>query len=89
MSAYEKQIQYYFEVMDEGLVITSFGVDYACIEETRKNGQEDTHMSNTAILIDGIWKWENEDCNSFELQYSPKFAESILNYLKVNGLPKE
>jgi|GEM_PF-3603709 len=89
MSAYEKQIQYYFEVMDEGLVITSFGEDYAYIEETRKNGQEDTHMSNIALLIDGVWKWENDDFNSFEEYHSPAFAKAILQYLKVNGLPQE
>lgn len=90
MTAYIKETLYYFEVMDEGLVITSFSngdEPYACIEETRKNGQEDTHMSNTAIFVDGKWKLENEDYNSFEIYHSKKFSDRILNYLTVNGLP--
>ena len=75
--------------MGEGLEIVYFSDDCAEIEETRKNGQEDTHMKGMAVLENGVWRWENEDYNSFVMYHSEKFSNAILEYLTVNGLPKE
>lgn len=41
--AYKRVVEYHFEVEEEVIAITDVGKDYVCVEEVRKNGQEDTH----------------------------------------------
>ena len=49
-----------FEVCGEEFSVTRTGEDAAEIEEMRKNGQEDCHMSGELTLRDGRWDWADK-----------------------------
>ena len=86
-SKYTKRIEYDFKVWDEILSITEIGKDYVFVEETRKNGQEDTHMEGCLVqMTDGNFAWENENFSEY---YSSEFADEIREYLNRNGYPNK
>lgn len=86
---YEKQTRYYFEVWDTGLVITDIADDYMMIEETRKNGQEDTHMFGCVVPTeDGNWKWDEIEGETFSEYEDEEFASDILKYIQQHGRPE-
>ena len=87
MEAYIKDVRYLFEVADEVIAITDFDESWVHVEEVRKNGQEDTHMSGE-LVRDGVnWDW-NSGREMFAEYHSEELADAIAEYLNVHGLPK-
>lgn len=86
--AYEKQIIYTFKAGGETWAVTSFSDTYICFEETRKNGQEDTHMSGEAGLVDGKWKID-EGRGQIETYEGAWVADDIEAYFNEHGPPKD
>ena len=86
---YQKRVQHDFEVDGEELSITSFNEKFACIEETRKNGQEDSHMQGVLAFVDGSFVWDEDEGENFSRYHSERLADGIVEYINKNGLPKE
>lgn len=88
---YEKQVHYLFTAYKEEWAITIIGADGDCVlgEETRKNGQEDCHMSFEANLIDGKWVLD-EPSRSCILSYSyGREIPAIEAYFNEHGMPDD
>ena len=83
---YKQRVEYDFEVGGERLAITDFARDYVCVEETRKNGQEDCHMSGV-LVYDGISFVWDEGEHSFVEYHSQELADGIREFINSNGLP--
>jgi hypothetical protein len=84
---YTKVVAYHFEVQGESLAITNIGKDHIYIEDTRKNGQEDTHMFGVLLLTcGGTYIWEDED-NMFVRYHSKELANEIRRYVNKHGCP--
>ena len=93
---YTRHISYTFTVRDEVLCIesqgvTSDGLRWLRIEETRKNGQEDTHMSGYIVQTeDGEnWEWDELEGGSeqFDTYHSQELSGGILKYINENPPP--
>lgn len=88
---YTKHVDYRFKVQGEGLAIRRFrhnGASCLEIEETRKNGQEDCHMSGCLTKdANGMWQWE-EGRESFETYMGDDFADAIPEFLNANPPPE-
>lgn len=82
---YTKQVRYTFEAGGENWVVTHWGCDWLIAEETRKNGQEDCHVTFEAALQNGRWKIENEGGMNMYLGVEPYKIEDFLN---ENGFPE-
>lgn len=92
MSAYDRRVLYVFEVLDQ--MFATAGIEtcecetYVEVEEMRKNGQEDTHMSGVFVLTDGTWVWDRDpDFNSFDEYWGPDLGPAIEEYLNTNPPP--
>ncbi len=86
---YTRVVEYRFCVCDTAIAITAFGEDWAIVEEVRKNGQEDTHMSGDLEKDEnGKFAW-NEGESQFVTYGSQALADAIREYLDTNGLPVE
>jgi len=85
--AYKRVVEYHFEVEDELIAITDIGKDHVCVEEVRKNGQEDTHMSGVLVATtDGRFVWEEGE--SMFVEYgSKRLADGIRSHLNTHGFP--
>jgi anti-sigma regulatory factor (Ser/Thr protein kinase) len=85
--AYKRVVEYHFEVDEEMIAITDVGKDYVCVEEVRKNGQEDTHMSGVLVAtMDGKFVWEEGE--SMFIEYGSKeLADGIRKHLNTHGFP--
>ena len=96
MSAYTLVKSYRFEVRGTHLAITDFSREerYIHVEETRKNGQEDCHMSGYLLeKPDGIFEWSDEEVgepgeSSFVFYGSQEIADAILKFINENGYPE-
>lgn len=89
MRPYKKVVEYHFEVEDETIAITDFGANFVCVEEVRKNGQEDTHMSGTlARTAAGTFQWAEGGASFFKYG-SQELADGIRAYLNKHGLPRK
>lgn len=84
--AYAKVVHYYFVVDNEIMAITDVGDDYVCVEETRKNGQEDCHMAGVLVL-DGSKFVCSEGKSTFVDYASEELADGICDYLNTHGKP--
>lgn len=85
--AYDRVVEYHFKVDGEVFSITDFGDDYVCVEEVRKNGQEDTHMSGVLVL-DENRKFVWEDGYNMFIEYGWKrLADGIRKYINTHGIP--
>lgn len=84
-----------FLVEGESIAITDQGMSdktgkrWVWVEEVRKNGQEDTHMSACLDETDDGWKYDEVegggDC--FETYHSKSLKDGIREYLKNNPPP--
>jgi hypothetical protein len=84
---YRKVTEYHFTVDGVVIAVTEVGEDYVCVEETRKNGQEDCHMSGTLELDEaGKFVW-SEGKGMFVDYASESLADGILDYLNMFGPP--
>lgn len=89
MAVYRKQVQYMFAVYGDIWAVTHVSERYLVIEETRKNGQEDTHMSAELTLNDD-GKWQYEDGREqIEMYESDGMADAILAFFNEHGPPQE
>ena len=59
MSAYTLHQELRFTVCEEEFSLTKSG-EALLVEETRKNGQEDCHMSGELVQRDGVWGWSED-----------------------------
>ena len=92
MEVYEQCLEYRFGVCGEQMavspVVTLDGIKSVFVEETRKNGQEDCHMSGVLVLRDGSWSWDDEDgSESFDAYHSPALSKAIVDFLNDNPHP--
>lgn len=91
-SAYTKTISWYFEVNGIGfaIVFINRNKSMVVIEETRKNGQEDTHLGGAMHLTDdGIWKLDAAFLNQIMEYEGEDLADALESYLNTHGLPEE
>lgn len=84
---FTRVVEYHFEVCGELIAITELGNDFVCVEESRKNGQEDTHMSGCLVLNEtNTFAW-TEGESMFVEYHSQKLADGIREHLNTYGLP--
>lgn len=89
MSAYTKQVQWTFEADGEEWALTIMSDKCMILEETRKNGQEDTHMgAELTLKDDGQWDYE-WGRDQIEMYSSEETADAILEFVNEHGMPKE
>ncbi len=86
--AYEKKVIYHFNAGGEVWSVTSFSDTRISFEETRKNGQEDTHMSGSAELENGKWKI-TDGRGQIEFYEDAWVADDIEAYFNEHGPPKD
>lgn len=85
MSNYSLSLSLNFKVNGVGLAIIDFSEEHLEIEETRKNGQEDTHMSGIMVKdSDGEWVWD--ECWSFETYEGRDFVEAVQKFINENDI---
>ena len=88
MSGYKKTVVFRFDLGGEGWEVTSSDDDVIEFEETRKNGQEDCHVSATAELNgDGEWTFDDWDRNCLN-DHINDGAELLAAFFKKHGPPK-
>lgn len=89
---YQKIEGYLFKV--EEIELSTKGVEdlgrgaFINVEETRKNGQEDTHMGGCLEKIKGKWEWEDKEFNMFDEYCGESLADGIVKYLNEHEPPK-
>ena len=89
MEIYKKHVEYHFEVCGELVALTVSNKNSCYVEEVRKNGQEDTHMSGDPVRnIQGKMEWEDGE-ETFSRYHSKKLADGIQKYVNKHGLPKK
>lgn len=87
MKPYQKVVEYHFEVQDETIAITDIGNDFVCVEEVRKNGQEDSHMVGVlSRTADNTFEWKEGE-RMFVEYGSQELADGICAYLSLHGVP--
>lgn len=86
MSGYVKHVEHRFEVLGEMFAIVAFDPDWVMVEEVRKNGQEDTHMSGELVLC-SEWEWAEGE-GAFVRYGSRELADGIVDYLRRWGVPE-
>ncbi len=93
--AYQKVVKYSFEAGGihwycSSILSNKYDEEiWVDIEELKKNGQEDTHMSGTAEYIDGEWSWGVEGDPSQIKTYGGQHAcDEIINYLNTHKHPE-
>lgn len=85
---YTMHKEYRFTVCDEEFAVMSFNEHRAWVEETRKNGQEDCHMSGELVKRDGTWAWADDSMReSFDRYGNNGVGDAIPAYLNANPLP--
>ena len=84
--AYTKVVHYWFVVDDKIMAITEVGDDYVCVEEVRKNGQEDCHMAGVLVLDGSKFVW-SEGKSTFVDYASEELADCICDYLNTHSMP--
>ncbi|MHC4621435.1 MAG: hypothetical protein ACYTEQ_27140 [Planctomycetota bacterium] len=83
---YKKSVSWLFEVEGVVYAITQLEADFVTAEETRKNGQEDTHFRCDLSLIDGKWVAEVPDwLSDWE---KPEYL-AVEAFINQHGLPPE
>ncbi len=84
---YRVVTEYHFEVHGEVFAITDSTDDMVWVEEVRKNGQEDCHVSGCLIRrADGKFVWDEGE-HLFMTYGSRGLADGIRHYLDDYGIP--
>jgi len=79
-----------FEVCGEEFAITSLSDFRAVVEETRKNGQEDTHMAGELVKDADGWRWSADwGCEQFKMYGNDGVVDAIPAYLNAHPLPTD
>lgn len=75
---------FYISVADHNAAPDDDALDVREIEEVRKNGQEDTHLSAVVYLDkDRRWQWSEPEYSEFYEEY----GQAVLQFLNDNPLP--
>jgi len=95
MSKYTKITQYQIEINGTYWLVSSIqfqknGQLRLQIDEARKNGQEDTHMSVEFVTEGGQWVLDSEsyDEDSFDYWDNPDDVNKLLNFVNTNKHPE-
>ncbi len=95
MNAYTKITEYQIEINGVYWIVSSLiqakdGSYRISIEESRKNGQEDTHMSVEFVTEDGQWVLDSEtyDEDSFDYWENPDDVNKLLEFVNKNKHPE-
>jgi hypothetical protein len=86
-SPYRKSVHYTFTVREEWAIF-AFGDGWVAFEETRKNGQEDCHMSGEAELVDGKWVLDEGSRRNITMYSYEDEADGIEAYFNKHGMPQ-
>ena len=84
MSAYTIHQELRFTVCEEEFSLTRSG-ENIYVEQTRKNGQEDCHMSGELVQRDGVWRWSDEwSRKQFDRYGNAGVGDAIPAYVNAN-----
>ncbi len=86
---YTKRVSHTFIIDDEVWEVTDFNTEYIGFEETRKDGQEDSHMMGDARIVDGRWKLDKSTREQIELYAGEETADAIESFFNQHGTPPQ
>jgi len=80
---YKLHQEYRFQVPCYGrdLAVRNYGNGIAVVEDVRKNGQADCHMSGGLMFVEGKWVWDRDWRQNFTEYAGTELADQILEYL--------
>lgn len=84
---FTRHVSYSFTVRGEDYSVLSFTDTQVCIEEERKNGQEDCHFYGELNLINGRWVLDDDAVDHLETYMSDEDASAIEAFFNEHGLP--
>jgi len=84
-----ESIKYTFKTKNMKWRIIDFGDKYAAVEETRKNGQEDTHMFAELYVKDGKWTMSDDDRDDIARYSWADEPDNILAHFDEHGPPTQ
>ncbi len=87
--AYRRTTAWLFTADGVDFAITAYSSDRVYVEESRKNGQEDTHFYGELTVEDGRWVLEDEARDHLDMYERETTADALEEYLNQNGLPHE
>jgi hypothetical protein len=85
---YTKTTTYIFEVDGDTWAVLDFNDEWIALEETRKNGQEDTHFFGEARLVEGKWKLDDDARKMLEGYWGESTIEAIEAFFNEHGVPR-
>jgi hypothetical protein len=89
MNGYTLHQELRFTVCNEEFAITGNNGFRLQIEETRKNGQEDCHISGELVKRDGLWAWSSDwGRKSFDDYGNDGCADAIVAHVNANPPPE-
>jgi len=86
--SYRKVVLWRFEAADEWWTATRES-SAVFVEECRKNGQEDSHVSGEFVFRDGHWKIDEDWQRQWELYRSFETVKAVEEFLDEHGPPPE
>ena len=86
---YRKHVEYHFEVDDKIWAVTGFNDTSISFEETRKNGQEDTHVYGEAMLVDGKWVLDYHTKCMLKEYWGNNTINEIEDFFNKHGPPTD
>lgn len=84
---YKRQVSYTFETAGSKYAIVSWSDGELLVEETRKNGQEDSHFSIGLIQIKG--KWQIAEDEQYLERWEIDEAREVIRYIDSNQFTPE
>lgn len=86
---YRKIVEWHFSVGGDVYALTRFDNVTLSVEETGKNGQEDTHFYGELELIDGKWLLDESSRKHLTFYESTQTADALEAFFDEHGLPEE
>lgn len=87
-TGYKKQVSYLFYIREVEYALTpNSETGISDVEDTRKNGQEDSHQSGAIRHNGTAWEWFYGS-ESFD-EYGSNSSADILAYVNANPVPTE
>lgn len=88
-TGYTRRVTHRFTVNDEEWEVTFANSSVINFTETRKNGQEDCHMSGEAEFIDGKWVLEKYTRERIQMYGRIGSADAVEEFFNTYGPPTE
>jgi hypothetical protein len=85
---YTTVITYTFTAGGETWAVLDFTDDHIELEETRKNGQEDSHCYPELRRRRGRWELEQYSREQIEMYFSSKTASALEVFFNEHGPPE-